>query len=84
MFLVDTVIVVAELVHENVQKHECPSLRFREPTRYAVLQPVIRNAKPFKNILVGIKIGRQKLYPKIVPPRMKKNRTGFLTVIKLI
>jgi hypothetical protein len=56
VLLVNVVVVVAELVHGNVQQHERPCLRFREPTRNGLLQPVIQNSELLKNVLVEIEI----------------------------
>lgn len=84
MFLVNVVIVVAQLVQENVQEHECPSLRFREPAYDVIRHPVVSDAQPFKNILVSIKIRRGDLCPEVIPPGMKKNSPSFLAMVKLI
>jgi hypothetical protein len=84
MLLVNAVVMVAKLVHENVQECERSSLRFREPTYDALLLPVIRNTKPLKNMLVSIEVRGGNLCPKVVLPRMKENRSRFLSVVKLV
>jgi hypothetical protein len=37
VLLVNAVVVVAKLVHENVQEHKRPSLRFGKPARNAIV-----------------------------------------------
>src|SRR5512138_2311480 len=44
MLLVNAVIVMPKLVHENVQEHECTRLRLSETARDAILLPIIRDA----------------------------------------
>jgi hypothetical protein len=84
MLLVYSVVVVAKFVHENVQQHERPRLRFRETTRDAFLQPVRRNPEPFEKSLMDIEIRRPEICPKVVAPRMQKNRPGFFSMVKLM
>ena len=84
MLLVNAVVVVAKLVHENVQERERPCLRFREATRDTILQPVMRNAEPLENVPVKIKIWRREIYPKVIAPSMEKYRSSFLSMVKLI
>ena len=52
MLLVDAVEMMAELVHKDVQKHECSGLCFREPTCDQIFGTVIGNAKSLENLLV--------------------------------
>jgi len=84
MLLVNAVVVMTELVHENVQQCERTRLRLREPTRDAILPAVVRNTERLKNLLVGIKIGGGQVRPKVVAPRVKENRSGLLTMVKLM
>jgi len=41
VLLVNAIEVVAKLVHENMQEHECASLHFREPTRDTIFAAVV-------------------------------------------
>ena len=41
MLLVNAVVVMTELVHENVQQFERTRLRLREPTRDGILSAVV-------------------------------------------
>jgi hypothetical protein len=84
MFLVGTVMVVAELVHENVQEHKCPCLRLREAACHAFLLQFMRDAKPLKNVLVRIEIWQVENGPKVILPRVKVDRSSFFSVEKLV
>ena len=82
MLLVSAVVMMAKLVHENMQKHEGPSLSLGEATCRAILVSVIGNAQLLKDILMGIEIWRGNFFPKILAPSMKINRSSFLPVVK--
>lgn len=84
MLLLDAVEVVAKLVHEDVQKHEPASLSLREPTQDPILLSVVRNTQPLKNLLMGLEIRRGNFHPKVIPPRVKKNASGLLTMVEEI
>ena len=84
MLLMSAVVVMSEFMHEDMQKHKGTSLSLREATSNLTLETLVRNAKPLKDFLVGVEIRRNKFSPKIIRPSVKKNRTGFLAMIKFI
>ena len=84
MFLMEFVKVVAEFVHEDMQKHKRPRLSVSETAHNTILQLIIRNAEFLKNLRMSIEIRRGNLCPKIIWPSMKKNRSSFFAMIKKI
>ncbi|HEV8544214.1 MAG TPA: hypothetical protein VGR78_17635 [Verrucomicrobiae bacterium] len=53
MLLVDAVIMMPKLVHENMQQHERSRLRLRKSARDAILLAVIRNTERLENLAEG-------------------------------
>src|SRR4051812_47890644 len=84
MLLVNSVIVVAKLVDEYVQKHESASLRLREPANDTIRPAVVRNIEPFKDLPMCIEIRQAQLHPKVLRPGMEINRSAFLATVKLV
>ncbi len=63
MLLMDIIVMVSKLVHENMQEHKGPSLLLCETTDDTRLQPIIGNTESLKNTLMGIEIRRLQLRP---------------------
>src|SRR5437867_6803644 len=84
MLLVNTIVVVANLVHENVQEHERPRLGLRKTTGDAILSPIIRNGERVKNVLVVFEIWHREICPKILVPSVEINRSSLLSVKELV
>jgi hypothetical protein len=68
VLLVDAVIMVTKLVHENMQKHEGAGLCLSESAQDTFFASVARNAAPLKNLTVRLEIRVVECHPKVIGP----------------
>ena len=84
MLLMETIVMVAEFVHEHVEQHEGFRLSFREPAQERPLHPVKTNANPLEDVRVSFKICRRQFCPKVFIPSVEENRSSLLAMIERI
>lgn len=78
------IVLMSELMHDDVQEHESPELRFGETAGDATVQPVMRKGKTLENALMRVEVSRLEVNPEVIPPGVEENRTGFLPPVELI